>query len=191
MSLVLSPRLTVAELAKVDDVAEAISREVLRRKDLLIAMYEGKKVPRAIQTLHRLAVRSGFKVRAIPKALAETVPSLAKAFSKDTLVVSSTEEGALAVGVGGQEVLLDRRKLEKLGVSEIRILALLRQIGDDPAAFRKLGFVPQLDSSQDAGHKSQVTGHPSQVWVVGEGFAQFLRDVEAEYMGVKIQEKAA
>jgi|GEM_PF-1209042 len=172
MSLIVFDQVFDIKLKDVQKMTAAFANQ-LEGGDLVAMVWKGK-MPNGLRELHRLQAQKNIEVRAVREELAGVeIPHWTKRFRESPLVVSTLKRGMVELDVQGGKILLD---VEKLGINPLKILGLLRQIGDDVEAFKKLGF------EQDA-----ENGY----WIVGAQFAEVIRKLDAERMGSTLTGKAA
>ena len=123
-------------------------------------------IPGFFEGLNRVKQAKDLEVRAVREELAAaTLPRWTKG-SKHTVVVSTVDENMLELHVNGQKVALNLHELKQAGINPIKVLSLLRQIGDDTEAYGKLGFMMDKEKG---------------FWVVGAGFTEVIRRLDAEH----------
>ena len=133
-------------------------------------------IPGFFEGLNRVKQDKDLEVRAVREELAAaTLPRWTKG-SKHTVVVSTVDENMLELHVNGQKVALNLHELKQAGINPIKVLSLLRQIGDDTEAYGKLGFMMDKEKG---------------FWVVGAGFTEVIRRLDAEHAASLAMGRAA
>ncbi len=142
-----------------------------------VAVVWKNKIPAFFGELNQIKREKNIEVRAVREELAgSTLPHWMKSYRGPAVVVSTVDEGVMELHVKGEKVALNLEELNQAGINPIKVLALLRQIGDDTEAYAKLGFM----MDQEKGF-----------WVVGAQFAEVIREIDAKHQAMQVTERAA
>jgi len=154
MPLVVSENILEVPREEIDSVAAEIADGILQAGDLLVVVH-GDKKPLLFDRLAGLAQTRGFRVISKRKELLtkEEILRFKESFDGEPILLGNLEEGFFEADLPGQKIALDLKALSEAGMNPLKILALLRQIGDDPEHFGKIGF------KFDAGNRRWIVGN--------------------------------
>lgn len=161
-----------------DQVSRAVKEFAgqLEQGDFVAVVWK-HKIPAFFEGLSRIQQARHIEVRAVREELAgSNLPHWMKSHRGPAVVVSSVDAGVMELNVKGQKVALHLKELNQAGIHPVKVLALLRQIGDDTEAYGKLGFMRDKEKG---------------FWVVGSGFVDVLRRLDAEHIAELTTGKAA
>jgi len=141
MPLIVSENVLQVPRDEVKTTVAEIANHILQAGDLLVVAH-GDKKPELFGSLRGLAKARGFRVISRRKELLtkEEVLRLQESFDGEPILLGHLKEGFLNPEMPGQKIALDLKTLKEAGMSPLKILALLRQIGDNPDQFGKIGF---------------------------------------------------
>jgi len=164
-----------ADIAR--DIAAAMNPE-----DLIIAVKNGKAKHPVIDQLMIAGRKRAVKVRTVSAKTAtpRSIASMTKRFSAPPVSVSTFDDNTgLEIDLSGTKVKINRRALLPKGVDPVQLVALIRELADDPELtterFLKAGFDLQTDGS----------------WVVGGSFLELLQRIYAEAEATALVKQAA
>jgi len=173
MPMVLFEEILEVPRLETQAFAEALA-SVLHEGDILIAVH-GVKKPLVVDRLFRLAQGRNLKIKSVREELAAVkIPSMTQSYFVDPLVISDVGEKTLEIRTGSVHVKMNREILEAAGIDTVRMLSLLRQIGDHPETFQRMQFQKDGDA-----------------WIVGTPFVAFLQTLHDAVQAVAELERAA